>query len=366
MTSICHENFSFLVPSGPGDRTYWFLVRNLGKTVYGSDIPKFTKEEELAFAKEHWNDTISPEVKFSDLYEKKITSVYTTLPEYVYKRWHYKRTMTIGDAAHKVCQAIRTNEQLTNHTQFEPLTGQGGNSAIETSAALANHLVAAINLHPSFELSTEEISSVFAKTQAQREDRAWTLVRDSHSRQRLECLETLIHRFIAKKVMPYIPQFLFLTRWISTYSPAVSLNMLPMPHKPHEILYYDELLHAPSSRGRIAYLVYILFAIMAFAARKMLFGAWQVNGTLSLLGNALMSGSIEETGVDLRHVYTGFPGIDKILKTLAAVFMPAISNPSNPEQPLQLLWFLSSVLPLVCVITVEGYRRQNQWTPISR
>lgn len=110
MTSICHENFSYLVPSGPGERTYWFLVRNLGKTVHGSEIPRFTKEEELALAKEHWNDPISSKVKFSDLYENKITSVYTTLPEYVYKKWHYKRTMTIGDAAHKVCLIQRSME----------------------------------------------------------------------------------------------------------------------------------------------------------------------------------------------------------------------------------------------------------------
>lgn len=160
--------------------------------------------------------------------------------------------------------------------------------------------------------------------------------------------------------MPYIPQFVILSRWIGTYSPAVSLDMLPTPDKPREIPYYDELLHAPSSRGRVAYLVYILFAIMAFAGRKLLFGAWEVNGTLALLGNALRSGSIGEMDVVLRQVYTGYPGIDKVLKSLVTIFMPAIFNPSNPEQPLQLIWFLSSVLPLICIITVEGYRRQNQ------
>lgn len=102
LSSVLNEHFSYLIPSGPGDRTYWFFVRNLGKTVYGPDIPRFTKDEEEALAKGHWNDYITPTVRFSDLYEHKISSVYTSLPEYVYKKWYFQRIMTIGDASHKV------------------------------------------------------------------------------------------------------------------------------------------------------------------------------------------------------------------------------------------------------------------------
>ena len=102
LTSVLNENFSYLIPSGPGNKTYWFLVRNLGKTVYGSDIPRFTKQEEETLAKEHWNDPITPTLRFSDLYRHRTNSVYTSLPEYVYKKWYYQRVMTIGDACHKV------------------------------------------------------------------------------------------------------------------------------------------------------------------------------------------------------------------------------------------------------------------------
>jgi hypothetical protein len=114
LTSVFNEHFSYLVPSGPGDRTYWFLVRNLGKTVYGSEIPRFTKEEEEALAKEHMNDHITPTLRFSDLYNKKIASVYTSLPEYVYKRWYFKRIITIGDASHKVSNYRRSRYQGTS------------------------------------------------------------------------------------------------------------------------------------------------------------------------------------------------------------------------------------------------------------
>lgn len=78
--------------------------------MYGPDIPRFTKSEEEALAKQHWNDNITPTLRFSDLYEKKISSVYTALPEYVYKKWYFQRIMTIGDAAHKVCLKIKSSE----------------------------------------------------------------------------------------------------------------------------------------------------------------------------------------------------------------------------------------------------------------
>lgn len=110
MTSVLNEHFSYLIPSGPGKRTYWFLVRNMGKTYYGADIPRFSKEEEVELAKEHWDDQLTPSLRFSDLYTSKIASVYTTLPEYVFKKWHFRRIMTIGDASHKVRCPLNLDE----------------------------------------------------------------------------------------------------------------------------------------------------------------------------------------------------------------------------------------------------------------
>ncbi|KAJ5094293.1 hypothetical protein N7456_010154 [Penicillium angulare] len=351
LTSVFNEHYSYLVPSGPGDRTYWFLVRTMDKTMYGSEIPRFTKDEEEALAKEHWNDYITPTLQFSDLYKNKISSVYTSLPEYVYKKWHFGRIMTIGDAAHKL----------------EPITGQGGNSAIETAAALTNNIVSALKGHPSelCQLSSDEINSIFERTQCQREKRTGDLMRASHSRQRLECMETPLLKFVGKNVIPYVPKQFLVNKWIETYSPAVSLNMFPKPESDHEMPYYDELLQSPSSRGLLGYMAYAAFATMALIGYQLLFTAGKANGTWSLLGQAVLSGSIGEIDVELRQVYTGMSSIDKILKTLVAIFMPAIIHPSNPEQPLQLLYFLSSMLPLISIFTIEGYRRRNGWTPIA-
>lgn len=74
----------------------------MGKTFYGLDIPRFSKKDELEMVKKHWNDIITPDVRFSDLYECKRFTFYTPLHEHVYKKWYFDQILTIGDASHKV------------------------------------------------------------------------------------------------------------------------------------------------------------------------------------------------------------------------------------------------------------------------
>lgn len=192
------------------------------------------------------------------------------------------------------------------------------------------------------------------------------LVKASHARQRMECMETPLLKFVAKNVIPYIPKQVLVNNWIQTYSAAVSLDMFPRPQKDQDIPYYDELVRRPSSRGLVGYAFYVSFAALALFGYRILFIAGKANGTWSLLGQAVLNRYIKDIDVEPRQAYTGLPAIDKILKALVILFMPAISSPINPEQPLQLLYFLSSMLPLIGIFTVEGYRQRNKWTPIAR
>lgn len=97
-----NKQSTILVADGKEDHTYWGLMVNMGQTVYGSSIPRFTKEQEEELAKIHWNDQISLDIKFSDLYTHRVASAYSPLAEFVHKNWHFGRIMTIGDACHKV------------------------------------------------------------------------------------------------------------------------------------------------------------------------------------------------------------------------------------------------------------------------
>ncbi|KAH8690634.1 hypothetical protein BGW36DRAFT_411451 [Talaromyces proteolyticus] len=347
VNSVLNEHFSYIVPSGPGDKTYWFLVKNLGKTVYGTDIPRFTKEEEENLAQQHWNDYVTPTLRFSDLYKHKTNSVYTSLPEYVYKRWYFQRIMTIGDASHK----------------FEPVTGQGGNSAIETAAALTNHLVSGLGECTSASLTTKEVESIFQKVQVQREARTQSILKDAHARQRFECLETWSLRVFARYVFPYIPKQMLWDSLYNIFCPAVSLRMLPQPKRQRSEPYFDELFRTPSSRGWIGYSVYVLYVIVATRAYRLLFVAGIKNGTWNLLHDAMRK-DIFTMDIPVRRSYTQNERIDRMLQSLVTVFFAAFTS-SSDEQVLQLAYFLSAILPLVAIFTVEGFRNRNKWSLLS-
>ncbi|KAJ0109367.1 FAD-dependent monooxygenase andE [Diaporthe amygdali] len=116
-----NKGYSYLVISGPQDRIYWFLFVNMGKTHYGPEPPSFTKKDEEVLVNEHMNDKILENRTFRDLYSTKISSVLTPLPEYVFKKWHFQRIMTIGDAAHKASHSRSfhpTTPTSANETTF--------------------------------------------------------------------------------------------------------------------------------------------------------------------------------------------------------------------------------------------------------
>ena len=239
---------------------------------------------------------------------------------------------------------------------------------METAASLTNHLVSALRNCKTGTLSTAEISNIFKKVQEQREERVSGLIKASHARQRLECMETPLLKFVAKFVLPYLPRHMLFNKWIHIYSPAVSLNMLPMPRKPRDVAYFDERFRAPSSRGVGGVPLYAALFFLAWMGHRQLWTAGKINGTWTMVRGAVQRQSVSLPGgieVPLRQVYTGFQPVDLILQSLVTVFLPVVTNISRPEQPLQGLYFLASMLPIIAILTVEGYRPRNQWTLLA-
>ena len=98
---------SFLVVSGPGGRVYWFLFVKLPVVKYGKQIPKYSKEDEARFVKEHENLNIKENLTFGQLCAKRLTSTLTPLHEIVYKKWFFGRIFLIGDSVHKVSLRLK-------------------------------------------------------------------------------------------------------------------------------------------------------------------------------------------------------------------------------------------------------------------
>jgi 2-polyprenyl-6-methoxyphenol hydroxylase-like FAD-dependent oxidoreductase len=127
--------------------------------------------------------------------------------------------------------------------QIVPITGQGGNTALETAAALTNGLVQTLQSISSNRLSLAEITSVFETVQNLRVPRAWKLMKDAHRRQKFEGMDTPELKAIAEERVPRLKLESMYRQWAKFLTPAVSLHMLDMPARPRRVPFQDELSH---------------------------------------------------------------------------------------------------------------------------
>ncbi|OHF03728.1 FAD binding domain-containing protein [Colletotrichum orchidophilum] len=331
-----NKHFSYLVISGPSNRVYWFLFVNMGYTHYGPELPKYTKEDEAKLVKEHQDDNIIENFTFKDLYAARISSVLTPLPEYVFKKWHFNRIMTIGDAAHKL----------------EPIAGQGGNSAIETAAVLVNNLTEALKQNPSG-ITTEQIHNVFLATQKKREPRVWPLVHASHKEQRFAAMENPLLEFASRYVVPSLSIDEKQGPWSTNVEGGHKLDFLDVPKRPRALPFLDEL---PSRKldfsGLPKLVVGAALAGILFLAQRVLVIAPEAASGASFVG------------YPLKTVYTGNAQIDSVLSLLSWAFSEATSGP-DPNMRLQCLYFLINLMPIIYIWTVEGYRNGSQLSLVS-
>ena len=100
--SVFRQHSSYLILGGLNGRCYWFCFMNNMKKTTGPDIPQYSKAQEAEAIRAHANDHILPDLTFGDIVARKISSTLTPLEEYVYKKWHFDRILTIGDSCHKV------------------------------------------------------------------------------------------------------------------------------------------------------------------------------------------------------------------------------------------------------------------------
>ncbi|OGM42624.1 putative monooxygenase [Aspergillus bombycis] len=226
LQDVFNDKFSYLIADGPGDRTYFFLFEHMDRVRFGREIPRLTEANRDEIVGRHLDDPITPEVRFGDIYARRIRSGITPLQEYVYKHWHFGRMIALGDASHK----------------FHPLTGQGANCCLETAACFTNGLVKLLlSTPPEARVSDRDISIMFETVQQTRRPRVSWLIEAAHRRQKLEAMDTPeLKSYVATKI-PSLPIKVIYNEWLKTFPPAVSLHMLPPSRRPHEVLYHDEL-----------------------------------------------------------------------------------------------------------------------------
>lgn len=221
---ILNRQSSMIVAGGAGNKTYWFLMHNLGKTFHGSAIPRFSAQDAETVIQKHWDDRVTPTLRLSDLYQRKTEAVYTAMRENVYKKWYLDRVIVLGDAAH----------------QMTSILGQGGNQAIESVAALGNALLRVLK-GDSREgpLGVDEIRGVWGEVQGLRQPRVREVVKQCHQRQVMDAMETPEIEEMMLNKFPGTFKSIFFKRCDDNQAQAVSLDLLPVFNRPKEGSFMD-------------------------------------------------------------------------------------------------------------------------------
>ncbi|KAI0145484.1 FAD/NAD(P)-binding domain-containing protein [Xylariaceae sp. FL1272] len=262
---------SFLVTAGPDNKVYWFLFVKLPKTLYGTEIPKYTKQDEARFAQKYKHLKIKENVTFGQVYAKRLTAMLTPLHEFVFKKWYYGRMFLLGDSVHKP----------------NPIGGLGGNGAIETAAELVNHLLDLKNKRAGNldGVSVEELTSVFQQTQDTRYERAVGFVKGAHDLQALQAMENkLVYNIAFRLVMPIVGPRHFIQTQSREQSLAPRLKYLDAPkNRPHFLPFLHELPAKPiASRPRNHVLVFFaLFMIALFCLTNRVIGGFPSSASMN-------------------------------------------------------------------------------------
>ncbi|KAM5373916.1 hypothetical protein ACJZ2D_006745 [Fusarium nematophilum] len=329
---VVNNNFSYLVITGPGGRIYWFLFVKLARTLYGDDVPRYTKADEATLAAEHASDRITPEITFGELYESRTSAVLTSLYEHAFDKWHYQRAFTVGDSAHK----------------FEPISGQGGNSAIETAATLINHLFSTLQRRPEG-LNSQDIHQLFHDAQEERSERVARLILAAHKQQQNDALETPLVALKARLLPRVLTNKINLQITKNIMIGAPRLNMLPAPDRPHSIPYNDELPARPANSW--------LPAGISVAAQL---------GLYSLANKTLPSLVMPDSfgGEPLLKKFVGIPALDGLLSKLVSAFGVVLTSAGQGPR-VQLAYFLPVLFASALEWTAEGYRAGDNRSPVS-
>ncbi|KAH6684839.1 FAD binding domain protein, partial [Plectosphaerella plurivora] len=327
---VTGDQLSQLVVTGPDEKIYWFLFERLSKPKRGADIPRYTKDDEKEFFAKHWDLPITEHITFGDVVKKRISSALTPLHEVVYKRWHFGRIITIGDSAHKP----------------NPISGHGGNIAIEACADLINALMRVKDRRGGNldDLSTEEISGAFHEVESTRLRRSKTVVKAAHHQQALFACESPIMSYIVNNIaMPRLGSEQLLSRNGAVMLGGPRIKSLSVPRRARAVPFNDEL---PAKRLS--------------------------NATSALVWRAFLT--IMIAALFLSFIW-GNPSIDNgrflPFKWLQeGVSHPAGTVPDRPSEQMiterfQLYYSSTQLTSPLLVYLIEGNRIGNQLTPLA-
>ncbi|KAB8227203.1 FAD-dependent oxidoreductase [Aspergillus alliaceus] len=207
---------SMLVITGKDGRVFWFYHEKLDKVYYtdAKDFPRYSQADVDSLALKNAWRPITETVTLGDLWKKRVTCTLVPLEEALFNMWSWGRIATVGDNSHKMT----------------PNTGQAGNNAIESAAALANQLQ---RIHDEGLITSQTIKSAFRKWQEKRQARVNATVKEAAMVCRLQALDSRMAPFVMNYVVPNATESL-LSLVTSTLIGAEIIEYLPVPAQSFE------------------------------------------------------------------------------------------------------------------------------------
>ncbi|KAH7309685.1 FAD dependent oxidoreductase domain-containing protein [Stachybotrys elegans] len=215
LSTVSNDKFSFLFLTQP-EKIFFIVPIKMkdGQMSQYSNRMRFTDEDVETQANKLLDYRISDTLVFGDIWKTRIRGQLVSLEEGILSQWSFGRIVLCGDATHKVT----------------PNAGLEGNMAMESSAVLANELVAAVNLHPNKKPSDEEIRLAFKKYHEIRTPRVKELFDISWMLTRLQAYDGWRFYIIQRCLLPFI--FMQVAKQIATaMSGAPVLSFVPFSQR---------------------------------------------------------------------------------------------------------------------------------------
>ncbi|KAL3455958.1 hypothetical protein BJX64DRAFT_53548 [Aspergillus heterothallicus] len=266
----CRQDRHYLICAAPNGLTFWFCFFKNRKHATSYDALRYTDEEKEQYAAEFSADRTRPDVTMGDLYRTSTSTGLVPIEEFVLNRYFHKRILLLGDSVHKM----------------HPITGQGGNAAIEDCAYLANRLqdIFRRGQHPTY----AQLQTIFFDLQEERRPRTKILTKGARGLARLESFGTPILKQVMLHIFPRVPCENILAGLAESLTQGQPLAYLPLPQRAKRLVPYDdEVVVAPKLRSTTSSYTWIIMFLLAGTLRHVLSLAFnKSSGSFVNLGHA--------------------------------------------------------------------------------
>lgn len=133
---------------------------------------------------------------------------------------------------------------------MNPLAGQGGNSAIESAALLADLLKSELKQSP--QIDDQTINRILTTYQETRRERTTLLMESTKQMQQMEVLDNPWLEFLQLKVLRIMNEQHIGPGLAASSTPGLSLKHLPPTHKKGIVLPNEEVRVKPQTRSTIS------------------------------------------------------------------------------------------------------------------